>query len=263
MEPAVPFWLQALAIFAPGCCLGSFFNVVIHRLPAGQSLVHPGSFCPHCGYPIPPYDNIPVLSYLLLRGRCRSCKSRISPRYPIVELLTGGLALLLFLKSGWTTQFLIDFLFMSLLLVIAFIDLNTYLIPDVLSLSGIILGFGCSFVSERVSWIESLIGILLGGGFFYLVALGYQLARKKDGLGGGDIKLLAMIGAFVGWPGAVFTVLTASLIGSVVGIVAMRRTRDGLSTMLPFGPFLSLGGVLYLLWGEEIYHWYVTRMLGW
>jgi leader peptidase (prepilin peptidase)/N-methyltransferase len=254
--------IQAGFVFLIGCCFGSFYNVLIHRLPAGKSIVQPGSHCPQCNHPIPFYDNIPLVSYLVLGGRCRHCGGSISLRYPVVEALTGSLALFLFLRHGLDSQFFMDCVLVSLLILISFIDLDTYMIPDVLSIPGIIAGFAFSFLAVRLSWLDSLIGVLLGGGFFFLIAIGYQVLRHKDGLGGGDIKLLAMIGAFLGWPGVVFTVLASSLIGSAVGVVVMWRSRKGLGTMLPFGPFLALGALLYLFWGDAFYRWYVVEILG-
>jgi leader peptidase (prepilin peptidase)/N-methyltransferase len=248
--------IQQLFVFALGCCFGSFFNVVIHRLPNKESLVRPGSKCPHCQHPINALQNIPLVSYVFLRGKCRHCGGRISLRYPIVEGLTGTMALVLFRSYGWHPQFGIEFLFVSLLIIITFIDLDTYLIPDVLSLTGVILGFACSFFSPRLSWFDSLLGIVLGGGFFLLIALGYQYLRNKDGLGGGDIKLLGMIGAFLGWPGVVFTILVSSIVGTVVGLAWMQREGNGMSTMLPYGPFLALGATCFLFWGQDFYQWY-------
>jgi leader peptidase (prepilin peptidase) / N-methyltransferase len=180
----------------------------------------------------------------------------------MVEGLTGSLALFLFLRYGLNFEFFVECIFVSLLILITFIDLDTYLIPDTLSVPGIIAGFSFSFFATRLSWVDSLIGIILGGGFFFLIAIGYQYLRHKEGLGGGDIKLLAMIGAFLGWPGVVFTVLAASLVGTLVGMVVMWRSRKGLGTMLPFGPFLAFGALLYLFWGEEFYRWYVGDILG-
>ena len=258
----IPAGVQEVFVFLVGCCFGSFYNVLIHRLPAGESIVRPGSHCPRCSHPIAFYDNIPLLSYLLLGGKCRHCGECIPLRYPLVEALTGVLTALLFLRSGPEPQFLIEWILVSLLIIITFIDLDTYLIPDVLSVPGMVVGFACSFFSLRLSWLDSLIGIVLGGGFFYLVAVGFVYLRHKEGLGGGDIKLLAMIGAFLGWPGVVFTVLAASVIGSVAGVVVMVRTRKGLGAMLPFGPFLASGAVLYLFWGDEFFHWYVNDVLG-
>ena len=262
MPFTIPFFAEEVLVFLVGCCFGSFYNVLIHRLPAQESIVRPGSHCPRCSHPISFYDNIPIISYAILRGKCRYCGERISLRYPLVEGLTGALALLLFLRCGLTPQFFIDCILVSLLIIITFIDLDTYTIPDALSVPGIVAGFALSFLALRFSWLDSLIGISVGGGSFYLIAVGFEYFRHKEGLGGGDIKLLAMIGAFLGWPGVVLTVLAASLIGTVVGVVVMWRSRKGLDTRIPFGPFLACGAVLYLFWGEAFYRWYVGDILG-
>jgi len=262
MFEAIPYSIQQSWIFALGCCLGSFFNVVIYRLPRKESLVHPGSHCPHCRQPIAWYDNIPLVSFILLMGKCRHCRGGIAVRYPLVEALTGGLLLLLFRHHGWGAQFFMEAAFISLLLIITFIDLDTYTIPDVLSLPGLVAGFLFSFASTRLSWSDSLLGILLGGGVLYLIAVGYQILRHQEGLGGGDIKLLGMIGAFVGWPGVVFTILVSSVVGTLVGLPIMWRTRQGMSTMLPFGPFLALGAVVYIFWGDMLIRWYMGDVLG-
>jgi leader peptidase (prepilin peptidase) / N-methyltransferase len=252
---------QQVWVFLVGSCLGSFFNVVIHRLPAEESITHPGSRCPECRRPIRYYDNIPLLSYLILRGRCRYCRAPISLRYPIVEAISGCLALFLFRQYGWQAQFFIELFFVSILVIVTFIDLDIYIIPDIFSLSGIVAGLIFSFFTPRLTWMDSLIGILLGGGLFYLIAVGYQYLRRQDGLGGGDIKLMGMIGAFLGWPGVVFTVLLASVLGTVVGLVVMWRTRKGMKTMLPFGPFLSFGAVSYIFFGPDFFRWYFGNVL--
>ncbi len=254
----MPLWLLGALVFLFGLCLGSFFNVVICRLPAGKSVAHPPSHCPQCQTPLRFYDNIPILSYFILRGKCRSCPERISFRYPLVEILTGVLFYALFQKHGFTPQFFTDLVFVSLLLVIAFIDLETFLIPDKLSLPGIVLGFTASFFTVRLTWTESLVGLLVGGGVLFFVAILYQYLRKQDGMGGGDIKLLAMIGAFLGTVGVVFTVLASSLMGTIFGVVTMLRSRrQAGTTMIPFGPFLSMGAILYLFWGEAMLNWYM------
>lgn len=253
----MPQWMLGAFVLMFGLCLGSFFNVVILRLPAGRSIGFPASHCPHCGTPLRFYDNIPVVSYLNLRGRCRFCASRISLRYPLVEILTGVLFYALFRIYGLTPQFFVELLLVSLLLVIAFIDLDTFLIPDSLSLSGIVLGFVASWFTPRLSWTESLLGIVVGGGVLFAIAVLYQYLRKQDGMGGGDIKLLAMIGAFLGSAGVVFTVLASSLIGTLYGMGVMIRSRKQLTTtMIPFGPFLSLGAILYVFYGQRIFDWY-------
>lgn len=253
-EQIVAFWL--------GCCLGSFYNVVIYRLPLNQSLAYPGSRCPGCGNEIRWYDNIPVFSYLFLGGKCRNCKASISVRYPIVEILTGIIALMLYRRYGLHPQFGIEFVFFSLLLIIAFIDLDTQIIPNVLSLSGIVLGVVFSFFTPRLTWMDSLLGAFLGGGLLYLIAVGYEFIRKQEGMGGGDIKLLGMIGAFLGWPGVVFTVLASSVSGMIIALPFMLRKGEGLGVRIPYGPFLALGAVVYLFWGQLFYNWYFNELLG-
>lgn len=249
--------LQQVMVCVVGCCIGSFLNVVIYRLPRKDSLVLPPSHCPRCGKSIAFYDNIPILSYLILLGKCRHCRAPISARYPLVEIMAGLFALVLFRRYGFEPQFFIEFVFVVMLLAIAFIDLDTFLIPDALSLPGLVLGVLASFLSIRLNWMESLLGVLIGGGFLYLIAVGYQVLRHQDGLGGGDIKLLGMIGAFLGVPGVVLTVVLASLVGMAVGLVVMRRSGEGMKTMIPFGPFLSLGALVYTFWGEGFIRWYL------
>ncbi|MHC1727412.1 MAG: A24 family peptidase [Syntrophobacteraceae bacterium] len=248
--------------FIMGCIFGSFYNVVIYRLPLKESLVHPGSRCPACGHAVAAYDNIPVLSFLLLGGKCRNCKAGIALRYPLVEAAAGLLALLLFRRYGFHPQFAVEFIFCSMLLIIALIDLDTFLIPDVLSLSGIVLGLTFSFFTPRLTWTDSLLGIFLGGGLLYAIAAGYALLRKKEGMGGGDIKLLGMIGAFIGWEGVLFTVLCASITGTIIALPLMLRKGTNMGSALPFGPFLSLGAICYIFWGRLFYDWYFSELLG-
>ena len=251
-----------IVAFVLGCVFGSFYNVVIHRLPSGQSIVRPASKCPACGEPIAAYDNIPLVSYLLLGGRCRRCKEPISLRYPIVEGLSGLLALLLFRRYGFHLQAAIEFIFCSLLIIITMIDLDTMEIPDLLSLPGIALGLVFSFFTPRLLWWQSLLGIIAGGGIFWLIAEVFERVRHKEGLGGGDIKLLAMIGAFIGWEGVAFTILVSSVSGMIIALPLMWRSGKGLGSALPFGPFLAFGAVSYIFWGQIFYHWYFSDMLG-
>jgi leader peptidase (prepilin peptidase)/N-methyltransferase len=254
---SIPYGLQQFLVFVVGCCLGSFYNVVIHRLPRDESLVRPGSHCPQCGMAIRFYDNVPLLSYLWLRGRCRHCRDRIPVRYPVVEALAGLFALALFRRYGWHPQFPVEYLFVSLLLMIAFIDWDTFIIPDELSLSGAAAGVVFSLAAAvRVEWWMSLLGLALGAGFFCAVERLYWLVRRREGLGYGDVKLLGMVGAFLGVPGVVFTVLAGSFTGALVGLAAMARSGEGLQTRIPFGPFLSLGAGLYVFFGETLLRWY-------
>lgn len=253
-----PYLILALFALVTGMVVGSFLNVCICRLPKGESVVSPPSHCPRCEYRIRWYDNIPLISYLLLRGKCRGCGMRISWQYPLVELLNGLLTLALFLRFGPTPVFLVLFLFCSALVVITFIDLEHQIIPDEISLPGIVIGFISSFFLQGHSWLNSLLGILLGGGSLLLVAYGYQWLTGKEGMGGGDIKLLAMMGAFLGWKSIPFIIFASSLVGSVVGLTMMRVQKKDSKLAIPFGPYLAFGAVLYIFYGRQIIHWYLN-----
>ncbi len=246
-----------LTIFCAGLCIGSFLNVCISRMPGGQSIVRPASRCPVCGTPIRFYDNIPVISYLILKARCRACHAHINIRYPLVELITGAMACCIILKYGFAVSSLIYFLFIAALLVVTFIDLNHRIIPDRISLTGIVAGLVLSPVLAEIAFIDSLIGILAGGGSLFAVAMGYYLITGKEGMGGGDIKLLAMIGAFTGWQGVLFTIFAASAAGTVIGVALMAAAGKNMKFAVPFGPFLSLGAVAYLFFGQAVIHWYL------
>jgi leader peptidase (prepilin peptidase)/N-methyltransferase len=236
-------------------------NVCIHRLPRSLSLVRPRSMCPACKSQIAFYDNIPIVSYLVLLGKCRRCGARISLRYPLVEAVTGLFAVGVFTRYGFNGQGLLFFTFAAALVVVTFIDLDHRVIPNVITYPGIALGFGASFLTKPMTYTDSILGILLGGGILFAVASGYYLLTKKEGMGGGDVKLLAMIGAFLGWKGAVFTIFVGSAVGTVLGIAVALRTEEGRKTAVPFGPFLSLGALLYLFFGPQLVDWYVG-MLG-
>jgi leader peptidase (prepilin peptidase)/N-methyltransferase len=248
----------SMMAFIFGSVVGSFLNVCICRMPKDESVVSPPSHCPRCDYRIHWYDNIPLLSYLLLRGKCRGCGTHISLQYPLVEFINGLLTLLLFLKFGPTLSFLALFLFCSALVVITFIDLEHQIIPDEISLSGIVVGFVFSFFLPWQTWLNSLLGILLGGGTLLLVAYGYQWLTGKEGMGGGDIKLLAMMGAFLGWKSVLFIVFSSSLIGSVIGITMMLVQKKDSKLAIPFGPYLAFGAVLYIFYGSQLIHWYLN-----
>ena len=243
-------------VFCFGLCVGSFLNVCISRLPEGGSIIHPGSRCPKCNTPIRFYDNIPVLSYILLGGRCRQCRTGISPRYPVIELVTGAMACCIFLKYGPSASALIYFIFSAALIAVTFIDIDHQIIPDEISLPGIPAGFATSFVLAGLTYTDALLGILTGGGSLFLLAMGYHLATGKEGMGGGDIKLLAMNGAFIGWKGVIFTIFISSVIGTLVGMAFMAIFRKNLKFAIPFGPFLSLGAIVYLFFGQSIINWY-------
>ena len=245
-----------------GALVGSFLNVVIVRLPEeGASVVFPASHCPACKKDIAWYDNIPMLSFVLLRGRCRRCGAGISWRYPLVEAVMALLSLALYLHFGLTLLFPIYFLFCAALVAVIFIDLQHQIIPDVISLPGIVIGFGLSFVNPFVTWQDAGLGVLFGGGSFYLVALVYYLLTKREGMGGGDIKLLAMIGGFLGWQALPFVVFGSSLLGTVAGVWAMIEQRKGGKTVIPYGPFLAMAALLYLFFRQEILVLFVRYVL--
>jgi leader peptidase (prepilin peptidase)/N-methyltransferase len=253
-----PYLICALFALVTGMVVGSFLNVCICRMPKDESVVSPPSHCPHCDYRIRWYDNIPLFSYLLLRGKCRGCGTGISLQYPLVELLNGLLTLALFLRFGPTLAFLVLFLFCSALVVITFIDLEHQIIPDEISLPGIVVGFIFSFFLPDHSWLNSLLGILLGGGSLLLVAYAYQWLTGKEGMGGGDIKLLAMMGAFLGWKSIPFIIFASSLVGSVVGITIILVQKKDSKLAIPFGPYLAFGAVLYIFYGRQIIQWYLA-----
>ncbi|QEM70161.1 prepilin peptidase [Geobacter sp. FeAm09] len=252
-----PLLVLTMFVCAFGLVIGSFLNVCISRLPRHESVVFPPSHCPLCQYRIRWFDNIPLLSYLLLRGRCRGCGAHISLQYPLVELLNGLLTLALFWRFGLSLSFVVLLLFCSALVVITFIDMEHQIIPDEISLPGIVIGFIFSFFLPWQTWLGSLAGILLGGGSLLLVASCYQWLTGKEGMGGGDIKLLAMMGAFLGWKAVPFIIFASSLVGSVVGITIMLIQRKDSKLAIPFGPYLAFGAVLYIFYGRQLIQWYL------
>ena len=246
-----------LLAFVLGATIGSFLNVCIWRLPLGESVVYPPSHCPACGTSIRARDNIPVLGYLLLRGRCRSCGARISLRYPAVELLTGLTSMLLLYHFGLSPTLAVYGCFAGALIVITFIDIDHQIIPDVISLPGVVLGVIFSVLGYGVPLFDSVVGVVLGGGILYLVAVGYHAWTGREGMGGGDIKLLAMIGAFLGWRGVLVTLLLGSFSGALIGIALIVARGADARLPIPFGPFLALGAACALFFGDALIHWYL------
>ena len=240
-----------------GAIVGSFLNVCISRLPKEESIVRPGSHCPKCKTPIQYYDNIPLLSYLLLRGKCRYCQASISIQYPIVEAITALSSFFLFITFGVSLSFIYYFSFVAALIAITVIDLYHQIIRDVISLPGIVIGLLGSLIIPQITFWSSLIGVLSGGGSLFLVATVYQWLFKREGMGGGDVKLLAMIGAFLGWKAVILTILLSSFIGSIIGITVMLIKGKDFKYAIPFGPFLALGAVISLFFGESLIHWYL------
>jgi len=253
-----------LLVFAGlfGAIVGSFLNVVILRLPEeNQSVVFPASHCPKCSTPLHWYENIPLLSYLFLRGKCSHCHTKISWQYPLVEATMALFSIFLMAAYQPSLTYLGYFIFCAALLTITVIDIHHQIIPDIISLPGILVGFGFAFVSDALTWQSSLIGILAGGGILYAIAFLYFFLRRIDGMGGGDIKLLAMIGAWLGWQSLPFVILVSSASGTIVGVLAMIRQKKGGQTRIPFGPFLAAGAILYTFYSEKIlyfYHLYLT-----
>ncbi|HSB73853.1 MAG TPA: A24 family peptidase [Candidatus Methylomirabilis sp.] len=241
-----------------GLIIGSFLNVVIHRLPKEESLVTPRSRCPACQTPIRPWDNIPLLSFALLRGRCRVCKEPISWRYPLVEALTGVLFVLTVTRFGVTLESVFLLIFLSSLVAVTFIDLDHQVIPNAITLPGIPLGLLAGVFVGMPPVLDRLVGALAGAGFLYLVLFYGGVVYGQEAMGEGDLNLIALIGAFLGWRAVVITILAACLVGSVVGIGLILSRRLGRRQHIPFGPFLALGAVIALFWGDDLIRWYLT-----
>jgi len=246
--------------FLTGLAAGSFANVIIHRVPRRESIVFPGSHCPLCGEPIPWYLNLPVLSYLLLRGHCTRCKGPISARYPLVEALMAAL----FLACAWIWGFKVDTLasclFCLLCVSLGVIDLEHQLLPDRLTYPGILMGLGfCPFVSWT-TWQSSLVGAAAGASFPALLILVYALF-KIEAMGWGDVKFLAMVGAFLGWKSLLLCLLWGAIAGSLIGGIYLLATGKGRRTPLPFGTFLAAAAVAALFWGPAVWEWYMKLVL--
>ncbi len=263
----IPFWFLTTEVLIFGAVIGSFLNVCIYRLPQHLSLGG-RSFCPHCRRQVPWYDNIPLLGYLFLKGRCRSCQKSISIRYPLVELGTALLSLAVFIHTVSLADYFVWFLlFVSPLIVVTFIDFDHQIIPDVISLPGILVGTGVSVYQFWPNWkaalIHSGLGILVGGGFLYLIGTVYLWLRKREGLGGGDVKLCAMLGAFLGWQGALFIFMSSSILGTIYSLflaikAKLSQENSEAPFLIPYGPFLVMGALLFYFFGKEIWAYYLS-----
>jgi leader peptidase (prepilin peptidase) / N-methyltransferase len=256
MIDTLPPLFALVAAGAFGAVVGSFLNVCIHRLPLGASIVWPSSACPHCKRELSWYENIPVASFLVLRARCRTCHAPISIRYPLIELLTSALFVSAWWLYGPGALLAARLVFGCVLIVLFAIDLEHHLLPNAITLPGIAVGFAFSFFAEP-GWIGSLLGLLAGGGVLYLVAVAYFWVRHEEGLGMGDPKMLAMIGAFLGWKLTLVTLLLASLTGTVVGLGLMAAGRGTMKYALPFGCFLAVGAALAATVGPQMLDWYL------
>jgi leader peptidase (prepilin peptidase)/N-methyltransferase len=265
-----------------GLVIGSFLNVVILRLPQGVSISLPRSRCPQCKQLIAWYDNVPVLSYFILRGRCRHCKKPYSARYPFIEALTGVVSVLLELKFGLTVEWGIFFAFSAALIVLAFIDLDHRILPDVITLNGIWIGILTSvYLAQPSALIDrlfravgfeaanphvvalaaSLLGAIVGGGLLWAVAEAWLRFRGIEGMGFGDVKMMAMVGAFLGAPLALVTIMLGSLLGSIIGLAFIKFAGKTRQYELPFGTFLSLAGIVAVLYGEDLVRWYIEHFI--
>jgi len=252
-----------LLILVVGLAVGSFLNVCIYRIPEGKSLFLPGSHCPKCDKRIRFYDNIPVLSFIFLRGRCRSCGAKISIQYPLVELLTAFLFLVAYLWQGLGLGFVWAVVLGCLLVIVFFVDLKHRIIPDVITLPGIVIGLTFAFISPQIRVLDSILGLLIGGGVLYLLAIIGELLFKKESMGGGDIKLAAMLGAFLGWQKVFLIFFLSALLGSIVGILAIYlSSRIKKHRTIPFGPFLALASFAALFWGEGLINIYLKIFWG-
>ncbi|PKN32734.1 MAG: prepilin peptidase [Deltaproteobacteria bacterium HGW-Deltaproteobacteria-19] len=247
-------------ITVAAACVGSFLNVCIARMPVeGQSIVKPASRCPRCGHPIRMYDNIPIVSWLILRGKCRDCGEPISFRYPLVEGLTAILGLTLFKLFGLGLPFLAAFLFVSALVVITFIDLDHQIIPHAITLPGIPICFLMAVFIMRIPAVDSFLGIMIGAGTLYFVAVYFEAITGREGMGGGDVNLLAMMGAFFGWKSLLFIILMSSFTGAIAGLGYILLKKKDRATPIPFGPFLCLGALGYLFAGDAFFRWLLTQ----
>lgn len=246
--------------FVFGSVVGSFLNVCIHRLPQGVSIVSPASRCPQCLRRIPFYYNIPLVSYIVLLGRCAHCRAPLSLQYPLVEAMAGLFSAMLMRRWGVSPELFIYFAFASALIVVTFIDLELQIIPDVISLPGIAVGLAASFFLRSPGMVNSVIGMLLGGGVLFMIAAAYHFIAGAEGMGGGDIKLLAMIGAFLGWKGVLLTLFAGSFLGAAFGLLIMALEHRSSKHAIPFGPFLAAGALIYLFYGQELIGLYLERL---
>lgn len=246
-------YLLPVFTFLFGVAAGSFSNVCVYRIPRKISVITPSSRCPVCNKNISPIDNIPIISFLILHGRCRHCQSSISWRYPLIEIFTGAIYLLIYLKFHLSYLSIIYALLCSSLMIIAFIDIEHKIIPDVITIPGIIAGLISSMVFPYITLLNSAEGLLLGGGLFYIIAI-----LSRGGMGGGDIKLIAMVGSFLGWKNILLTIFLGSLFGSIVGIILIILKKKGRKDTVPFGPFLSLGAIISIFFGNKIISLWLT-----
>ncbi len=257
MAEEIPNSLMVVIVAAFGLIFGSFLNVCIYRLPRRESLVFPASHCTACGRSLRWFENIPVVSYLVLRGRCRTCGVRISLVYPVIELAAAIVAVVWYEQFGLSLLFASRLVFAFALLVLFMIDLRERILPNVITLPGILVGFVFSLVGPP-GWLESLIGIVAGGGVLFLMAEAYYRVRHEEGMGMGDVKMLAMVGAFLGWKLMLLALILSSLVGAVVGLGMIVTRKGDMKYALPYGTFLALAALVATVVGEPIVNWYAA-----
>ena len=253
----VPPALVGTLFAAFGLVIGSFLNVCIYRLPLKQSIVWPASRCPSCERPLAWYENVPVVAWLALGGRCRTCHTSISVMYPIVELVTGALFVGGYLLYGVTPLGFVRIAFGCAMIVLFVIDLKHHILPNIITVTGVPIGLALSLFLPP-GWMESLIGLVLGGGVLFVIGEAYYRLRGIDGLGMGDVKMLAMIGAFLGWRLTLVTLIFASFAGALTGVALLVSGRGGMKAALPFGSFLAVGAGVAAVAGTQLFNWYVS-----
>jgi leader peptidase (prepilin peptidase) / N-methyltransferase len=260
----------AIAALALGAIIGSFLNVVIHRYPREESIVFPASRCPSCGTPIKPYDNVPVLSYLWLRGKCRSCRSPISFRYPLVEAANGLFYLAIFQRTGISVTFVPVAVLVSMFIVLIYIDADIQMLPDVITIPGVIIGAAAGALGLgalapdlllSLDWIDALLGAILGASIITAIILLYWLVRRIEGMGWGDVKMMAMIGAALGAKSVLPVLLLASVAGALIGLPMAMRHENGMQVALPFGVFLGIATLGMLFFGPTLWSWYLALLM--
>jgi leader peptidase (prepilin peptidase)/N-methyltransferase len=263
-------WLFMTFVFAIGAIVGSFLNVVIHRYPREESVVFPASHCPHCAAIIKPYDNVPILAWLWLRGKCRACRGPIDARYPLVELANALVYVAVFQRTGLSLGFLPLAALVSMTIVLIYIDLEIHILPSVINYPGVVIGLvigathlGALYPDLLLSrtLLESVAGAALGAGGLLTIALTYKLLRKVEGMGLGDVKMMAMLGAVLGWEPLLPLLVLASIAGSIVGLFVGWKSGQGLKAELPFGVFLGLAFLLMIFFGNELYELWVSMLL--
>jgi leader peptidase (prepilin peptidase)/N-methyltransferase len=258
-------WFSAIVAACLGLVLGSFYNVCIHRYLSGENIVFPASHCPHCEKTLGVLELVPIFSWLALRGRCKGCGEAISIRYPVVEAISGAWALLLALSHGPSIEFLVYMVFGGALIVITFIDLEEYIIPDIIDLPGAVLAFLCAGLLLDVGWVNSLIGAAAGAGIFWLLRFVFFKIKGVEGLGLGDVKLMLMIGALLGWMALPEVILLGSVTALVMGLAQrffdFGAQEDG-RRLIPFGPFLAMGAMIRMLVGDALLIWYIGQYAG-